>query len=104
MNQDQSGSRPAIGTGPGADARDDLACIELVELVTEYLEGALDPTQGARVERHLTACDGCTAYLEQMRVTLRIAGSLAPDDIPAPAIDRLLAAFGAIRHERGSGR
>jgi anti-sigma factor RsiW len=51
----------------------DLACIEVVELVTDYLEGALGPEQTRRFEQHVDACPGCTEYLEQMRM---VAGSL----------------------------
>src|SRR4029078_8803528 len=56
--------------------RHDLACREVVELVTDYLEGVLDDRDRERFERHLGGCDGCAAYLEQMRVTLRVAGPL----------------------------
>jgi anti-sigma factor RsiW len=57
----------------------DLVCREVVELVSDYLEGALDECDRIRFEGHLTACDGCTAYLEQMRQTVRVAGTLAPE-------------------------
>ncbi len=49
---------------------DALDCIELVELVTEYLDGALEPAERDRLERHLAACDGCTAYVAQFRATI----------------------------------
>ena len=52
---------------------DDLACINVVELVTDYLEGALPAVEARRLERHLATCPGCTEYLEQLRA---IAGSL----------------------------
>jgi len=50
----------------------DLTCRELVELVTDYLEGALDSTTRRRVDEHLAGCPGCTAYLDEMRVTVEI--------------------------------
>ncbi len=53
-----------------------IACRELVELVTDYLEGALSPEQHARFENHIAGCDGCTTYLEQMRETIRLTGTL----------------------------
>jgi anti-sigma factor RsiW len=77
---------------PGAAGRD-LDCVELVELVTEYLEGALTPAERARVDAHLADCDGCTSYVEQVRMTIVAAGHLAPDDLPPGVMDRLLAAF-----------
>ena len=45
----------------------ELSCRQLVELATDYLEGALSRADRLRLERHLAACDGCTAYIEQMR-------------------------------------
>ena len=70
-----------------------LTCRELVELVTDYLEGALPASERARFELHIAPCDHCTAYLEQMRDTIRVVGALAPA-APAPEMERdLLAAF-----------
>ena len=57
-----------MNAGPG-----DLECRELVELVTDYLEGALAPDERVQFELHLAVCDGCTAYLRQLRATLRWA-------------------------------
>jgi anti-sigma factor RsiW len=70
-----------------------LSCQELVELVTAYLEGALPPEDAARFEQHITGCDGCSAYVEQMRATIRLAGRLTPDAIPPEAERALLSAF-----------
>ena len=71
----------------------DLTCQELVELVTDYLEGALSAEDRARFEEHLAGCAGCTAYVEQLRETLRSAGRLEPADVPPEAEEALLAAF-----------
>jgi anti-sigma factor RsiW len=60
---------------------EDIACQELVELVTDYLEDYLGAAERARFEEHLATCSGCQTYLEQMRMTLR-----ALDHIPAPTI------------------
>jgi anti-sigma factor RsiW len=73
--------------------RQELACIELVEVITDYLEGTMPARDRRRLERHLTACDGCTAYLEQMRMTISLAGRLEPEDVPAELQERLLVAF-----------
>lgn len=70
-----------------------IACRELVELVTDYLEGALPPEQHARFENHIAGCDGCTAYLEQMRETIRLTGTLREQQIPPGALAALLHAF-----------
>jgi anti-sigma factor RsiW len=72
---------------------DDLECRELVELVTDYLEGALAPDERVRFERHLAGCDGCTAYLRQVRATLRAAGRATERSIPDGVRDRLMDAF-----------
>jgi anti-sigma factor RsiW len=68
-------------------------CREVVELVTDYLDDALDPKARARLDAHLRDCDGCAAYLEQLRATIRVAGRLAPGAIPDATMSRLVAAF-----------
>jgi anti-sigma factor RsiW len=70
-----------------------LSCQELVELVTEYLEGALDERDLRAFEGHLAACDGCTEYVEQLRTTIRLVGSLTPNDLTQDAETALLQAF-----------
>jgi predicted anti-sigma-YlaC factor YlaD len=71
----------------------DLSCQELVELVTDYLEGALPALQRARFEEHLARCSGCRNYLAQMRITIDSLGRLTEDAIPAQARDDLLGVF-----------
>jgi anti-sigma factor RsiW len=70
----------------------ELACRDIVELVTAYLEDALDARDRERFEEHLVFCDGCGAYLEQMRTTMTAIGRL--DDPFPPELElRLLEAF-----------
>ncbi len=78
----------------------DLDCIELVEMTTDYFEGALAPADVARLESHLTECDGCTEYVRQMRVTQEALGQVDVTAIAAPARERLLTAFRAWKSER----
>jgi anti-sigma factor RsiW len=73
--------------------RRDLACAELVELITDYLEGELPARDRRRFEVHLTACDGCDVYLEQMRHTISVTGRLREEDVPPDLEERLLVAF-----------
>jgi anti-sigma factor RsiW len=70
-----------------------LACQELVELVSDYLEGALSDTDRARFEAHIAGCNDCTTYVRQMRETLALMGELTTDSISPQAQDDLLAAF-----------
>jgi anti-sigma factor RsiW len=70
-----------------------LSCQELVELVTDYLEGALEPGELARFEGHIARCGGCTTYLEQFRQVIRITGTLQPEDLSRKAEEELLALF-----------
>jgi anti-sigma factor RsiW len=70
-----------------------IACRDLVELVTNYLEGALPPEQRARFESHIAGCDGCTTYLEQTRETIRLTGTLREQQISPEARAALLHAF-----------
>ena len=70
-----------------------LTCHEVVEIITDYLEDALSLGDRRRVEEHLAICDGCTAYLEQMRETIRLTGMLTEEQIPEDQKQRLLEAF-----------
>jgi anti-sigma factor RsiW len=71
----------------------EITCRELVELVTDYLEGALPADELVRFEEHLATCDWCVSYLDQMRQTRRALGALAEDSISSEARDALLHAF-----------
>ena len=78
----------------------DLLCVEFVEVVTDYLEGAMAPSDRARLERHLSACAGCTRYLAQIRAIIDLVGRLGEEDIDALGPDaraELLTAFRAYR-------
>ena len=79
----------------------ELACREFVELVTDYYEDALSPEDRACFEAHLEMCDGCKAYLEQMRMTVEAGGRLSLQEIPAGTMDELLKAF---RDWRSTGK
>jgi anti-sigma factor RsiW len=94
---DQRDSGPDGMSSSYRPESDPEACQTIVELVTDYLEGALPGDERARFERHLAHCAGCGAYLEQMRLTIRITGTLRPDDVPPAVLDQLLRAFRAWR-------
>ena len=70
-----------------------LTCQELVELVTDYLEGTLPAGERARFEAHLAGCAGCRAYLEQMRQTIRVLHRLTEDALTPEAREDLLRVF-----------
>ena len=70
-----------------------LSCQEMVELVTDYFEGALSPADTARFEAHIAGCDGCTLYVRQMREMLELLGELTSDSISPKAEADLLATF-----------
>jgi anti-sigma factor RsiW len=77
----------------------ELSCHELVELVTDYLEGALERRARARFEAHIRSCRDCSAYLEQIRATIRLTGRLRADDLDPAARDALLHAFRAWKRD-----
>jgi anti-sigma factor RsiW len=80
---------------------DEMSCQELVELVTEYLEGALPDAERARFENHLRGCDGCTHYVEQMRRTIQLTGKLSEQSMSDEARNHLLSAFRSWKNEKG---
>ena len=59
----------------------ELVCQQVVELVTDYLEGTLSGRARRQFEAHLAACPHCTEYLAQMRATIRLAGRVTPEDL-----------------------
>lgn len=71
----------------------ELTCSEVVDILTDYLEGTLSPVERRRVDDHLAGCDGCTAYVEQMRETIRLTGMLTEEQIPDEQKQELLEAF-----------
>jgi anti-sigma factor RsiW len=70
-----------------------LSCQELVELVTDYLEGALSDEEAARFESHISGCDGCNVYIEQIRQTIVVLGHLPAEALTPDAESALLDAF-----------
>jgi anti-sigma factor RsiW len=73
--------------------RRDLQCQQAVELVTDYLEGALSRRQRRRFETHIRACPNCSAYLEQIQAVISTSGAITPDDLSPQARDDLTALY-----------
>jgi anti-sigma factor RsiW len=76
-----------------------VSCAEFVELVTAYLDGALDPTTERRFVEHLALCIGCDRYVDQIRRTIAEMGELPADGLAPEARDQLLAAFRDWSHQ-----
>ncbi|MFL5845019.1 MAG: anti-sigma factor family protein [Solirubrobacteraceae bacterium] len=72
-----------------------IECRQVVELVTAYLEGTLEPREHRRLEAHLAACPHCLDYLEQIRETIAISGALEPDALSDDAVADLTRVFRA---------
>lgn len=72
---------------------DDLTCQELIEIVSDYLEGELPQREREHFDAHLEVCEGCRRYLDQMRTTLRVVGTLSEADLDPAAKDQLLQLF-----------
>ena len=76
---------------------EELSCREVVEILGDYLDGAMTPADRVRLEAHLADCEGCSAYLEQLRVTIRLSGRLSEEAVSSEAMAPLLEAFRAWR-------
>jgi anti-sigma factor RsiW len=70
--------------------RRDVVCREAVELVTDYLEGTLSRRDRRRFESHLRDCPNCTAYLVQIRMTIKLTGTIEPEELTAEAREDLI--------------
>ena len=73
--------------------RRDIVCQQAVELVTDYLEGALSRRDRRCFERHLRACPNCSAYVEQIRVTITLTGAIEADELAPEAREELSELF-----------
>ena len=70
-----------------------LVCRQAVELMSDYVDGALAARDRARLEAHLAGCPHCTEYLAQIREVIAAAGRVEPDDLPPQALDDLVALY-----------
>lgn len=75
------------------ESSEHITCQEVVELVTDHLEGALPADEAALFEQHLNFCEGCVWYVDQIRKTASLAEHLREEDVPADVRNQLLAAF-----------
>jgi anti-sigma factor RsiW len=76
-----------------------FVCQEMVELVTDYLEGTLTRSQRRRFDAHIAGCEHCTEYLTQMRATIRLTGRLQADDLTPAMRDEFAALYRRWRAE-----
>ena len=79
-----------------------ISCIELVELVTDYLEDAMGPEARAQFEEHVATCNGCAAYVDQLRETIRLVGRLTLYDLPLDFEEHLLTEYRKRGKQSGS--
>ncbi len=77
-----------------------VTCKEFVEVLTEYLDGALGACERAEIERHIVICRGCSTYVEQMRSTIELLGLLAAEDAVDEPDEQLLGLFSEWRAGR----
>jgi anti-sigma factor RsiW len=76
-----------------------LVCQQAVELMSDYLDGSLSRRDRRRLTAHLALCDACTAYLEQLRVTIAASGQISADDLAPAALETLIELFERFRDE-----
>jgi anti-sigma factor RsiW len=74
---------------------EDVRCQEVVEILTDFLEGAMPPAERIRLEQHLAMCEGCMNYLEQLRTSIHLLGGLDDGAVPPAAVAELLDRFRA---------
>jgi len=70
-----------------------IECRQLVELVTDYLEGVLDAPTRAELEAHLQLCDACAEYVRQMQITMQMVGTVPLESLSDETRTELLTAF-----------
>ena len=72
---------------------EELVCRDAVDMMTDYMEGALGPDDEERLGAHLRTCEGCSTHLEQLRTTVALLGRLRAESEPSPAKDELVELF-----------
>jgi predicted anti-sigma-YlaC factor YlaD len=83
------------------DEHDEIICHEFVEIVTDYLEGALPEDRRDLVEEHLVLCDSCQNYLDQVQTTVRMLPDAVRDEpVPTESRDALLGMFRDWKEQR----
>lgn len=85
------------GRPPGGEGGAAPRCARIVEMVSDYLDGALAPADRARFEEHVATCAACRTHVEQMRITIARVGALAEEQVEPETMDALLGAFRALR-------
>jgi anti-sigma factor RsiW len=75
--------------------REELVCQQVVELISDYIEGGLPRSERRRLESHLAGCEHCSEYLAQMRATIRLTGRLVVDDLTPRMREDLVALYRA---------
>jgi anti-sigma factor RsiW len=70
-----------------------VTCREVVELMTDYLDGYLSAADRARFENHIGGCDGCRAYLAQLRTARSLIGRAGYEPVPETVKAELMNAF-----------
>jgi anti-sigma factor (TIGR02949 family) len=71
----------------------EFRCQEMIEVITNYLDGAMPPDERQRFERHLSYCAGCSTYVDQMRETIRQTGTVPRESLPPALRERIVAQF-----------
>lgn len=74
----------------------EVPCIDVVDLITAYLDDALPDDLGTHIDVHLAGCAGCHTALEQWRTVIALAGRLSPADVDNTdhyTCDRLVSTF-----------
>jgi anti-sigma factor RsiW len=79
--------------------RTDLVCRQVVEIVTDYLEGRLSRADRRRFDAHLAGCPHCTEYLAQLRATIELTGRITADDLTPPMRAELVSVYRAWREQ-----
>ena len=80
-------------SGPPQRRPEDVTCREIVQIVNDYVEGALPVDEREAVELHLNLCDGCTDYLQQLRVSIALTGEVPAEALPPELEEELCFAF-----------
>ena len=74
-----------------------LVCASGVDLLMDYLEGALAAEVSAALEAHVAGCARCVAFIASYRETPRIVREATAPALP-PELERSLREF--LRHHR----
>ena len=71
------------------DDHDHKHCLEMFEKLSEYIDGELDHTTCAEIQKHAEDCVACFSCLETLKRTVDLCKNVEQKPVPTDLSDKL---------------